>query len=108
MQSFARANNDSFLARFNLARFFGQLFDLLSHKIQLLPSSLPTMTDLSGLNVLLKASSKQIVEKLINLAFISRNSTQDVWILRFALLSILSDHVHFSLYPVTRDALSRT
>eukprot|EP00598_Pedospumella_elongata_P009744 CAMPEP_0184998538 /NCGR_PEP_ID=MMETSP1098-20130426/62647_1 /TAXON_ID=89044 /ORGANISM="Spumella elongata, Strain CCAP 955/1" /LENGTH=195 /DNA_ID=CAMNT_0027525371 /DNA_START=36 /DNA_END=623 /DNA_ORIENTATION=- len=35
------------------------------------------MTDLSGLNVLLKATSKQIVEKLVNLAFISRNSSPD-------------------------------
>jgi hypothetical protein len=36
------------------------------------------MTDLSALNALLKASSKQVVEKVINLAFISRSGAQEV------------------------------
>lgn len=39
---------------------------------------LDTMADLSALNVLLKATSKQAVEKLINLAFIARSSPKDV------------------------------
>jgi hypothetical protein len=36
------------------------------------------MADLSALNALLKASSKQVVEKLINLAFISRSAPKEV------------------------------
>ena len=34
--------------------------------------------DLGGLNILLKATSKQVVEKLINLAFISRDAPKQV------------------------------
>jgi hypothetical protein len=36
------------------------------------------MTDLSALNALLKASSKQVVEKVVNLAFTSRSGAKEV------------------------------
>ena len=37
-----------------------------------------TMSDLSILNLLLKASSKTLIEKIINFAFISRHTTKEV------------------------------